>query len=229
MHEPDWLDDEDEEQPDEVDSEQEEWLRLQPPPAGDFVTSGGWGADVFLASLAEDGSPRNFRGELAPAGTDPKLANEISALRRLMPSQRIFIRCLLQVAFNIREAVALYNARYSPKISHGQATSWHRRAEFVVALAAAKEHVLGMAAVDPASVLLKSQRVYEDAMTPAPILHKGRHTGFFEQDRASAMRAIEFQGRANGMTKEAETTRVTVQVVNLSRREKVEAKVVSGG
>lgn len=231
MPEGDWLDEDEDavELGDEVDAEVADWLRLQAPADGDMVTSSGWGVGDFMASLNEDGSPRHFRGEVVPAGTDEKLARQIALVRGLQPQQRIFIRCLLQTASSIREAVSLYNARYSPKINHGQAVNWNRKSNFVLALAAAKEHVLGIAGVDATSVLLKSQRVYEDAMTPVPILHKGRHTGFFEQDRASAMRAIEFQGRANGMTKEADGARVTVQIVNLSRREKPEAQVVSDG
>lgn len=232
-----WLDDEDEDtDPDDpfeggVDPA-DDWLSCQPPPGGDLVSPGPseTGVDLFMDALNEESTPRGFRSEIVPVGTSDVLRRQIITMRYLQPKQRVFIRCLLQTAGSVKEALKIFNARFTEPMSFGSAMKWMRKPEFKSAYAAAKEHVLGVAGLDPQGVMLKSQRVYEEAMTPSPILYKGRHTGFFEQDRANAMRAVEFQGRANGMLKDAETSRVTVQIVNLSSRKEAEAeaKVIDG-
>lgn len=217
----DWLDDEEPED-EGVDDETAEWLSLQAPASGDDLTPKSAGdGDAFSAVLYDDCTPGLKSGiELPiPAGTNPKYVKVIHAARRLMPKQRMFIRALIQTGRNVRTALNLYNARAVTKLSFGQVTSWMRTPEYLEVLRAAQEHFLDLAGIDPKDQLLKAVKVFDEAMTPAPILHKGKHTGYFEQDRANALRALEHVGRLTGATKEADTTRVTVQIVNLSSRE----------
>lgn len=224
----DWLDDE-EELEEEVDDAAAEWLSLQPPASGDDLTPRDPGDDAFNQILNDDCTPavRSTVQLPVPAGTDPKRAAVIHAARRLMPRQRLFIRAMIQSGRNTRQALALYNARQEVKLSHGQVTSWARIPDYLAVLSAAQEHFLNLAGIDPQAQLFKTMKVFDEAMTPAPILHKGKHTGYFEQDRASAMRALEHVGRLTGATKEADTARVTVQIVNLSSRK--EDQVVTNG
>jgi hypothetical protein len=214
----DWLDDEEFEG---VDPAKAEWLSLQAPPAGDDLTPKSDGAgDAFSAVLYDDCSPRLPGGvELpVPVGTNAKYLKVIHAARRLMPRQRTFIRALIQSNRNVRLALNLYNARQHTKLSFGQVMSWMRTPEYMEVLNAAQEHFLDLAGIDPKAQLFRAVKVFDEAMTPAPILYKGSHTGFFEQDRANGLRALEHIGRLTGATKEADTTRVTVQIVNLSSR-----------
>lgn len=219
----DWLDDDtDDEMDDEVDDAAEEWLSLQAPAEGDDLTPKSTGdGDAFSAILYDDCTPGLKGGHQLPipAGTDPKLVKYIHAARRLMPKQRMFIRALVQSGRNVRAALSLYNARAVTQLSFGQVMSWMRTPEYMEVLRAAQDHFLNLAGIDPKDQLLKAVKVFDEAMTPAPILHKGKHTGYFEQDRANALRALEHVGRLTGATKEADTTRVTVQIVNLSSRE----------
>lgn len=225
----DWLGNDGDEDFEGHDPDSSEWLQYQPPAGGDIVSPGkadasaGEAVDAFIEALNTEGAARHLNTDVVPAGTSPVLTQQIIAMRQLPWKQRVFIRCLLQTAGSIRESLKLYNARFQVKLTYNLAQGWMRKSTFQACYASAREHVLSTAGLDPQGVLLKSQRVFEDAMTPAPILFKGQHTGYFEQDRANAMRAIEFQGRANGMLKEAETSRVTVQIVNLSSRKEAEA------
>lgn len=216
----DWLDDEDPED-EGVDDEAAEWLSLQPPASGDDLTPKSTGdGDAFSAILYDDCTPALRGGhELPiPVGTNQKLIKYIHAARRLMPRQRVFIRALIQSGRNVRVALNLYNARAVTKLSFGQVMSWMRTPEYMDVLRAAQEHFLDLAGIDPKDQLFKAVKVFDEAMMPAPILFKGKHTGFYEQDRANALRALEHVGRLTGATKEADTTRVTVQIVNLSSR-----------
>jgi hypothetical protein len=216
----DWLDDEEEEFEGE-DPESSEWLSLQPPAEGDNLTPNATGeADPFTAVLYDDCTPRVPGGvELpVPVGANPKHLKAIHAARRLMPRQRVFIRALIQSNRNVQLALKLYNGRSVTKLSFGQVMSWMRIPEYLEVLNAAQEHFLDLAGIDPKAQLFRAVKVFDEAMTPAPILYKGAHTGYFEQDRANGMRALEHIGRLTGATKEADTTRVTVQIVNLSSR-----------
>lgn len=223
----DWLDEEPEEG---VDDEAADWLNLQAPAAGDDLTPKSSGdGDAFSAVLYDDCTPQ-LRGDVqlpVPAGTDPKYVKVIHAARRLMPRQRKFIRALIQSARNVRVALNLYNARTDAKLSFGQVMSWQRLPEYMEVLKAAQEYFLDLAGIDPKDQLFKAVKVFDEAMTPAPILHKGVHTGYYEQDRANALRALEHVGRLTGATKEADTTRVTVQIVNLSSREEEKPAAVA--
>lgn len=223
----DWLDDEDPED-EGVDDAAAEWLSLQAPASGDDLTpkSSGEG-DAFSAILYDDCTPA-LRGDVQlpiPTGTNQKLVKHIHAARRLMPRQRTFIRALIQSGRNVKAALSLHNARAVTPLTFGQVMGWMRTPEYLEVLRAAQEHFLDLAGIDPKDQLFKAVKVFDEAMTPAPILFKGKHTGYFEQDRANALRALEHVGRLTGATKEADTTRVTVQIVNLSSRE--EDKVVA--
>jgi hypothetical protein len=225
----DWLD---EEEPEDegIDDETADWLSLQPPTSGDDLTPKSPGdGDAFSAILYDDCTPR-VPGNIelpVPAGTNSKYVKVIHAARRLMPKQRVFIRAMIQSARNVRTALNLYNARNAAPLSFGQVMSWMRTPEYLEVLKAAQEHFLDLAGIDPKDQLFKAVKVFDEAMTPAPILHKGKHTGYFEQDRANALRALEHVGRLTGATKEADTTRVTVQIVNLSSRAEDKPGVVT--
>lgn len=224
----DWLDDEELEE--EVDDEAAEWLSLQAPASGDDLTPKSPGdGDAFSAILYDDCTPR-VPGNVElpiPAGTNAKYIRVIHAARRLMPKQRVFIRALVQSARNVRTALNLYNARNVTPLSFGQVMSWMRTPAYLEVLKAAQEHFLDLAGIDPKDQLFKTVKVFDEAMTPVPILFKGKPTGYYEQDRANAMRALEHVGRLTGATKEADTTRVTVQIVNLSSRAEDKPEVVA--
>lgn len=222
----DWLDDEPEDEG--VDDEAAEWLSLQAPNSGDDLTPKADGnGDALSAILYDDCTPALRKGiELpVPPGTNPKYVKVIHAARRLMPRQRTFIRAMIQSGRNTRRALDLYNSRQPTKITFGQVMGWIRLPEYLEVLKAAQEHFLSLSGIDPQDQLFKTVKVFDEAMTPTPILYKGRHTGYFEQDRANALRALEHVGRLTGATKESDTTRVTVQIVNLSSR--AEDKVVA--
>lgn len=228
-----WLDldipdDDSEEDIDEAENQAHEWLALQPPEHGDIASPmpAEPAGNAFLDIIADDVTPAQ-RNPVAPAGVDGKVADMIVRARRLRPAQRQFIRCLVQSAGAVGAALKLFNARSAEPLTVAQVHRWNRNPDYLKALQYAREQYLDTAGIDVPGVLSRAVRVYEDAMTPAPILFKGRHTGFFEVDRANAMRATEFLGKNVGIGNDDKSTRVTVQIVNLSSRKEDAAEPVA--
>jgi hypothetical protein len=205
----------------ETTDEAHDWLSLQQPPEGDFlgaVAPANQTAtrETFLDVLSDDTTPRELRPDI-PAGVDGKLVPAILAAKRLHPRQRTFIRALVQEGGNVQRARKTMNARTPVPLEPRDVHRWMRDQEFMSCYKAAAEAYLAMSGIDPQGVLLKLANVIDSAMTPAPILHQGRHTGHYEVDRSNALAGIEKLGKYNKMWGGDEAAaRVTVQIIDLS-------------
>lgn len=213
----DWLDAESDETLD--------WLSLQSPPEGDFLGTPGAEPhnDTFLAILNDDISPR-VRHPDVPDGVDVATRNMLVAAQRMHPRQRTFVRALIQEAGNEGRAIKLFNARSRDPLNVKQAQNWMMYDDdFRLVYKEAARQYLSVAGIDPQGVLLRTVKVVNEALTPVPILYKGRHTGYYEQDRGNAMRGIEFLGKVNKMVgSEENRTRLVVQVIDMSGQAEVE-------
>jgi hypothetical protein len=170
---------------------------------------------ALIDAIYDDVSPPTKYPSL-PENVDPKFVETVRAARRLRPQQRTFIRTLVQCHGNASRAVKQYNLRIQPNITADRARRWTRNPDFVRVLQAAKDEFMGLAGIDPAGVLMKSQALYEQSLEPKPILYQGEHTGFEEYDAGTAARMIEFQGKAVGIGADEHKTKVVVQVIDMS-------------
>ena len=65
--------------------------------------------------------------------------------------------------------------------------------------------------------MLRAEEIADSALEPTPILYQGRATGFYENQKDTALRANEQLAKLGGHLKDAEKTqRVVVRVVNLA-------------
>lgn len=215
----DWLD------VDKTD-EAHDWLQLQPPPEGDFLgpiraDKKAESATTFLDVMRDDATPREVHPDI-PAAVDTKMVSAILAAKRLLPRQRTFIRAMIQEGGNISQALKLFNARSPVKLDPYVPSRWMKNQDFKLVYQTAVREFLDFAGIDPAGVLLRVVKTVDDAMKPVPILHQGKHTGYYEQDRTTVMRGAEFLGKVNKMlAADDSSTRVTLNIVNLATREEM--------
>lgn len=212
-----WLDD--------VDEEAEEWLRDQPPPEGDILSAKepagpkmSEGENAFVQALYDDNTPRTSFPTV-PIGTEGRYVQVIRSLQKLRPQQRTFIRALVQEAGDIPSALRVFNARHKTKLSHNQVSRWNYNPDYKLSLQTAKNYFLDLHGIDPSSVLLRSMKVYSEAMDPKPVLHQGRATGYYERELGTAARIVSDQAKWAGLEKEDNNAgRVRVRIIRMSSR-----------
>lgn len=133
----------------------------------------------------------------------------IMADRKLTPEQRLYKRFLVET-----ETVGAANRRMKDAgFQRDRATlyRWRTTPTFAEALQLEQDYMLKCAGIDKARLLNDAQKIKEIALTPKPILYKGAPTGFSDVELGSAMRAVEFQGKAIGLFGD-ETNRVQVNI-----------------
>lgn len=169
--------------------------------------------------LFDDTSPRD-KTAVAPESLGGLYAKTYVALRGLRPQQRTFLRAYVQAGCNRSYATRLLKSRGLEMPNPGTVSRWFQEPSFRVALDGMKKMYMDTMGLDPGGTLMKAGRVYEEAMTPQPILHQGADTGYREVDLTNAMRAVEFLGRVNKLTTGDESSqRVTLQIINIADRE----------
>lgn len=133
----------------------------------------------------------------------------IRAERKLPPAMRMYLRFVLESVTLAEAARKMHDAGF-----HFERTTlhrWRRRPDFIKAQELGNEYILKVVGINKARTLLDSEKVKQLALTPQPILYKGKRTGEVEVDLGAAMRAIEFQGKAVGIGNE-EQRRVQVAI-----------------
>lgn len=199
---------------------EEDWLALEKPPEQHPV----------MAALYDDVTPAMRDPDIEAPKVEPKHVQTLRALRQLKPQTRTFIRAYLACNCNGAAARRMLNQTQGWAPDSSQVSRWMRWDDnFRIALAGLKANLLELAGVDPESLVLRTNAIVEDALTPVPILHHGEDTGFREVDRANALRGIENMAKWAGMGREEKhTTRVVVTVVKLDGPAKAEAEVIEG-
>lgn len=213
-------DDEDDAISEWVDEETLERQRLSAPPEGDLVTANPdevVGAEL-LEALGDPTMPRRYPQQ--PRETTPqKFHAGIMALRGLHPHQRVAVAALVQTGFRIGEAAKIVAQRTQSRCGRSTVSRWSFDPDFIKAVETVRDHVLGLANINPAGVMLRASELYEKALTPQPILHKGRHTGFTEVNLGVAAKVNGDMAKWVGLDQTDTGTRMTVQVINMSKRE----------
>lgn len=181
-----------------------------------------------LKALYDDVTPADFRKvDIVPEQLPAEQRKTLRALRRIRPVERAWIRAYLACNCNAQAASRSLKARQGWSLSPPRAYRLMRHDDdFRTALQGLQSDLMGLAGIDPVGILLRTNAVVEDAMTPAPILHQGEDTGYREVDRANALRGLEAMAKWQGMGAEKVSARVVVNVVRLDGPAKVEAEVI---
>ena len=163
-------------------SSETDWLDAEPAPAPQKP-----------AAKAEARTPRRATKK----GKRPVAL--VRALRALTQEKRYFLQMLLE-SMTYREAEDRFiNAGY-PKRDRATFWRWRQEPVFAEALGHAYEYQLQVSQLSKARLVSDAEKVKQIALEPKPILYKGRKTKHKEVDLGAAMRAVEFQGKAIGIT-----------------------------
>ena len=77
---------------------------------------------------------------------------------------------------------------------------WRQQPDFAEALGLLQDWQFQCSQVSKARLMSDAEKIKQHALTPQPILYKGKATKHKEIDLGAAMRAIEFQGKGLGIT-----------------------------
>jgi hypothetical protein len=116
------------------------------------------------------------------------------SMRKLQLPQRLYLLALLSSASRGEARRRLAQAGYDK--DRATLHRWERRQDFMAAWRILEGALAKQITKD--GVILKTQALIEEAMTPRPILYKGMDTGHEEIELGAAIRALELQGKAVG-------------------------------
>ena len=133
----------------------------------------------------------------------------VRAERRLTLVQRFYIRLLVECETIAAAERRLTDAGY--KYDRVTLYRWRQKPDFAEALQLSENYRFDCLGISKERVMNAADKVRELALTPRPILHKGRKTGFEEIELGHALRAIEFLGKGVGISDNA-SQRVQVNI-----------------
>ena len=152
----------------------------------------------------------------------------ILAERKLDPLKRAYARFIVD-AESIDQAdkwLCEYAGRNYNRVTLYR---WRRDDDFATAVRLMQDRVYEQTGINKARLLNDAEKIKQNALTPRPVLFKGKATGHTEQELGVAMRALEFQGKAVGIN-DNEGARVLVNVdIDFSgRADMPQATVIEG-
>lgn len=182
---------------------------------------------VRNAVLDESPSRKPHKYPAVPAGVPATERKLIESLRAITPLQRSYLRAYIQAGCTHAAAERLLRAAGRRTPERGSPYRWFAQPRFRLAFENMRRYYLDATALDPATVMLRANKVYEEAMTPRPLFHDGKVIGETAPDLTNAMRSIEFAGKVNRMTTgDEQNARVTLNIVNLADRQARDVEVV---
>lgn len=140
--------------------------------------------------------------------------------------KRMAIEALLHNS-TVREAAEAMQ-RLGFDVEPNNLSQWRRQPEFIRAFRAREIELA--ASISKETVVLNAAKLFEEALKPRPILHKGEDTGFEEIELGHALTANEQMGKATGAFAKDEAGR-TVVVIDIDfsgRKNPVQELVIEG-
>lgn len=187
-----------------------------------------------LAALYDSTSPAEKKPLVSITVTDPVQRKLVTALRKLRPHQRVFLRALMHCQCNASKAVKMLASR-GIKVSSPTVSVWRHNPDYEFALGALKEHFLKLAEIDPAGLMLRTAHIIDDAiegdreMFMGAVVKDEDGNVIRTPDRSAALKGIEFMGKVHKMIGGEESrTRVVVQVIQLDGEREVQAEAIEG-
>lgn len=160
--------------------------------SGDF----DW-LDAETPSTSKKITEKKNPKKITSNGKDRRPRDLIVAERALRPEQRLYARFLVETRIEgeAEQKMQLMGYGFRDDVFYG----WRRQPKFIRALNLLKQYTYESLAITREHVLLETENVRREAMTPKPILFKGEETGHEEIQLGAAMRALELQGKAVGL------------------------------
>lgn len=159
--------------------------------------------------LAEKENPSSLPMPVRPKNPRMKRPKAlIEAERKLTPAMRMYLRFLIESPTVKVAEKKMDDAGFT--FDRGTYWRWRRRPDFIQAQELGIEYVAKSIGISKARTLLDAEKVKELALEEQPIMRKGEIVGY-SAELGTAMRAIEFQGKALGIGNE-ERQRVQVSI-----------------
>ena len=115
--------------------------------------------------------------------------------------------------------------------SYNQSTfcRWRQQPDFAECITQLQEWQFKIHGIDKSRLIMDAEKIKQEALGDRPILYKGEATGYKDKDLGTAIRALDFQGKALGIT-DVQTAGVKVNIdIDFSgRAEGVDGVVIEG-
>ncbi len=151
---------------------------------------------------------------------DPRFRDLAARTRALPYRQRLYLKCLAATGFSVTKAVRMLSETMGVKLAASYANKLLKYTELAKVVEIYQDLALEAAGLNsPARTLLRIDAVVEDALTPVPMIFKGREvtlkdgSQMTEVDRGSALKGLELIGKAQGAFRKDEETQQRVTVV----------------
>ncbi len=153
----------------------------------------------------------------------------VRAERKLSVPQRFYLRLLCECETIAAADILFWNAGYVA--NRTTLYRWRLKTpRFVEAKHLMEEYIFACSGFSKEKILNDAEKIKEIALTPKPVLYKGRATQFKEVELGAALRALELQGKGIGLN-DSETQRMQVNIdIDFSGRiaNKPEITVIEG-
>jgi len=133
----------------------------------------------------------------------------VRAERKLTPIQRFYARMLVETETISAAERRMVDAGY--KTDRSTYYRWRKLPVFVECVHLMQDYLFDCLGISKQRVLTDAEKIKQIALTPMPILHQGKDTGFKEVQLGSALRALELQGKGVGLSDSA-INRVQVNI-----------------
>ena len=133
----------------------------------------------------------------------------VRAERKLTPIQRFYCRMLVETETITAAERRMMDAGY--RTNRSTYYHWRKLPRFVECVHLTQDYLFECLGISKERILTDAEKIKQIALTPQPILHQGKKTGFSEVQLGAALRALELQGKGIGLNDSA-INRVQVNI-----------------
>ncbi len=133
----------------------------------------------------------------------------VRAERKLTPIQRFYARMLVETETIAAAERRMVDAGY--RTDRSTYYRWRKMPRFVEVVHLTQNYLFECLGISKERILNDAEKIKQIALTPQPILHQGKSTGFEEVQLGTALRALELQGKGVGLN-DGDANRVQVNI-----------------
>lgn len=129
--------------------------------------------------------------------------------RKLTPPQRFYAKMLVETETIEAAYRRMVDAGYT--FHRKTLYNWRQKPKFIEVVHLSQNYLFECLGISKERVMNDAEKIKQIALTPQPILHAGKPTGFNEVLLGPALRALELQGKGVGLN-DGDAQRVQVNI-----------------
>lgn len=129
--------------------------------------------------------------------------------RKLTPPQRFYARMVVETETYAAAERRMLDAGY--KFNRVTLYRWRQMPHLISAVHLGQNYLFERLGISKERIMSDAEKIKQIALTPQPILYKGKTTGYEEVQLSPALRALELMGKGVGLN-EGERQRVQVNI-----------------